>query len=90
MDWLKWLWQPAHYWVVWFVGLLAFFALREFWALGHGRPQDTFSWWVWDQLDVDPGEGLSDWTAAEFLVFGCYCTLFLWLAGHFFWRKWAG
>jgi hypothetical protein len=87
---LRWLWSPSHYWVGWFYGLLVVFAVREFWALGTGRPQDTFSVWVWDHLKISSGEGIGQWTWADFLVFGVYLVIFTWLAGHFFWHKWAG
>lgn len=85
---MKWLWDPNHYWPIWFFSLvLGVFGLREFWALGTGRPQDTFSYWVWRALKIHSGETMGQWTAADFLTFGAYCTVFIWLAYHFFWRK---
>lgn len=89
MNGLRWLWEPSNFWPVWFYGLLGFFALREFWALGTGRPQDTFSWWVWRHLGIHAGERMGQWSALDFLVFGAYCTVFVWLAAHFFWRLFA-
>lgn len=91
MNALRWLWSPEHYWSVWLFGLvLGVFGLREFWALGTGRPEDTFSVWVWRHLRIHAGERLGQWTAPDFLWFGVYVVLFTWLAGHFFWHKWAG
>lgn len=90
MNALRWLWEPAHYWAVWLVGLIVIFAVREFWALAHGRPQDTFSWWVWQHLKISAGEGIGSWTFLDFIAFGVYCVIFTWLAGHFFWRLWRG
>lgn len=87
MSVLRWLWEPSHYWLGWFYGLLVLFSLREFWALGTGRPQDTFSWWVWVRLKISSGEGFSQWSALDFLTFGLYVVIFTWLAFHFFWRK---
>lgn len=85
---LKWLWNPAHYWPIWFGGLvLLVFGFREFWALGTGRPQDTFSYWVWNALKITPGESISQWTALDYLTFGLYVVVFSWLAFHFFGRK---
>lgn len=88
MSALRWLWSPAAYWPIWFGGLvLGLFGLREFWALGTGRPQDTFSYWVWRNLKITAGETVSQWTALDFLTFGVYVTVFVWLAFHFFLRK---
>ena len=88
MNILRWLWNPAHYWPLWFAGLvLGVFSLREFWALGTRRPQDTFSWWVWTRLKISSGEGFGSWSAMDFLTFGLYCVIFIWLAYHLFWRK---
>lgn len=84
---LKWLWNPVHYWLLWFYGFLFLFAVREFWALGSGRSQDTFSYWVWNHLKIIPGETVNNWSAEDFLVFGVYCTVFTWLAFHFFLRR---
>lgn len=87
---LRWLWNPGHYWPLWLVGLVSTFALREFWALASGRPGDTLSVWVWRHLKIRAGEGIGDWTFVDFAFFALYCSLWIWLAGHFFWHKWAG
>jgi hypothetical protein len=86
---MKWLWNFDHYWAIWFWGLLGTFALREFWAVGSGRPQETFSYWVWDHLKIRVHEGISQWNAADYLTFGIYIVTFSWLAFHFWWRKFA-
>ena len=88
MSLLRSLWSPAYYWPIWFGGLVcALFSVREFWALGTGRPQDTFSFWVWRVLKIHSGERISQWTALDFLTFGVYVTVFIWLAFHFFFRR---
>lgn len=87
---MRWLWNPAHYWPLWFgVLVLGVFGFREFWALGTGRPQDTFSWWVWRTLKITSGEGIASWSALNYWVFAAYCAMFIWLAYHFFWHKFA-
>lgn len=83
----RWLWAPSHFWAIWLFGFLGIFAVREFWAIGSGRPQDTFSWWVWNHLHITAGEGIGSWTFADFAWFCVYCSLFTWLLFHFFWRK---
>jgi hypothetical protein len=83
---MRWIWNPAHYWPAW-LGLLAgLFLLREVWALVTGRPQDTLSDWVWNQLHVIYKQPVDQWDAAHFLFFGLWCVLFLWLTWHFFFR----
>jgi hypothetical protein len=87
---MKWLWAPAHYWPIWLFGLvLGVFGVREFTALATARSQDTFSCWVWHALKVHKNESIGQWDALDFLMFGLYCTVFIWLAFHFFWHRFA-
>lgn len=77
------LWSAAVWWPVWLGLSVGAFALREAWALASGRSQDTLSYWVWQRLHVARGETLAQWSATDFLTFGCYVVLVSWLAMHF-------
>lgn len=86
---MRTLWSAATYWPVWLAVLTVSFLVREIWALQSGRPQDTLSDWVWKALKVAVNKPVSDWTAAHFLVFGCWLVLVAWLTFHFFFRRFA-
>lgn len=84
---MKALWGAAVWWPVW-LGLFAgSFLFREVWALASGRPGDTLSWWVWRALKITQNEPITDWTAADYLVFGVWLVLVTWLTWHFFFRR---
>jgi hypothetical protein len=84
--------MPASHWAIWYwpIWLFVFvgaFLGPEVYALVSGKPQNTLSWWVWRMLKVSTGERVSQWTAADFLTFGIWMTLFVWLTFHFFLRR---
>jgi len=83
------LWSGSLYWPAWLAVSVGAFLQREIWALQSGHPQDTLSEWVWRVLKVAVNRPLSDWSAAHFLVFGCWLVLFGWLTFHFFFRRFA-
>ena len=83
------LWSGSLYWPLWLGVAVSAFLQREIWALQSGHPQDTLSEWVWRVLKVAVNRPLSDWSAAHFLVFGCWLVLFGWLTFHFFFRRFA-
>lgn len=85
---MKWLWVPGHYWPVWLAVTLGTFLLREIWALVAGRPGDTLSTWVWDQLHIVARESITQWSAADLLLFCVYISVFVvWLPWHWWFRK---
>jgi len=84
---LKSIWNPGHWWPVWLGVFIAAFLVRETWALASGRPQDTFSDWVWTHLHIVTRETIGQWSAADLLLFGVYVVVFvLWLPWHLFLR----
>jgi hypothetical protein len=83
---VKTLWQPGTYWVVWLSVFAGTFLLREVWALASGRSQDTLSDWVWNLLRITSNEPVSGWNSTDFLVFGAWLTVVIWLTYHFFFR----
>jgi hypothetical protein len=84
---LRTAWSGAVWWPVWLGVAVGVFLLREVWALASGRSQDTLSYWVWTALKVTRNESPSVWSATDFLVFGAWMTLILWLTFHFFLRR---
>jgi hypothetical protein len=88
MSALRTLWAPAAWWPVWLGITVGTFLFRELWALVSGRPQDTLSQWIWNHLHIVAGETIGQWTAADFLLFCVYVTVFvLWLPWHFFFHR---
>jgi hypothetical protein len=86
----RWLWSAVAYWPAWLGTLACTFVLREVWALASGRPIDTFSYWIWAHLHITVSERVSQWTAADFLTFGVWVVVVLWLTFHFWLHKFAG
>lgn len=84
---LRSLWSAAVWWPAWLAAGTALFLVREIWALASGRPRDTLSDWIWHVLRIVRNEQVSQWTAADFLTFGCYVVLVTWLAMHFWLRR---
>ena len=84
---MRTLWNAAVYWPLWLGVLTGTFLLREVWALQSGRPRDTLSDWVWRVLKVAVNRPVGSWSAAHFLVFGCWLVLMGWLTFHFFFRR---
>jgi hypothetical protein len=85
---LKWLWAPAHYWPVWMAVTLSTFLLREIWALASRQTGATLSDWVWGQLHIVSRESITQWSAADLLLFAVYLIVFVgWLPWHLWFRK---
>ena len=90
MNALRWLWAPAHYWPVWLGVTVGTFLLREIWALASGDPAGTLSEWVWRNLHIVSHQTISQWSAADLLLFCVYVSVFvLWLPWHFFFHRFA-
>ena len=85
---LRWLWAPGHYWPLWLGATVGTFLLRELWALATGHPEATLSDWVWAHLHIVARETITQWSAADLLLFCVYVSVFiLWLPAHFFFRR---
>ena len=84
---LRWLWNPAHYWPLWLGVTVGTFLLRELWALISKHSQDTLSDWVWNQLHIVTRESITQWSAADLMLFIVYIGVFAcWLPWHFWFR----
>lgn len=79
----------AVYWPVWLGIAIASFLGPEIYALVSGHPENTLSDWVWRSLKIAKNQSFLTWTAADFLVFGCWIVLAVWLTAHFFFRRFA-
>lgn len=79
----------AIYWPVWLITAVVTFLVPEIYALVSGHPANTLSDWVWRTLKIAKNQHIGAWTAADFLVFGCWLTLVTWLTFHFFFRRFA-
>lgn len=77
----------AWYWAAWLTTAVAAFLGPEIYALCSGRPSNTLSAWVWRALQVTRNETITAWSATDFLVFGCWATLVIWLTFHFFFGR---
>lgn len=77
----------AWYWPAWLCVSVAAFLGPEICALVSGRPANTLSAWVWRSLNVHRAETIAQWSALDFLVFGMWLTLVVWLTFHFFFGR---
>jgi hypothetical protein len=71
---------------VWLFGALSIFLAFEIFALVT-NPANTLSAWVWESLGIHRNESIGAWTALDFLVFGIWLTLLVWLTFHFFFGR---
>jgi hypothetical protein len=79
----------TRYWLWWF--LLTFpvgFLIPETIALVRNRTQDTLSGAIWNLEKLQPGQGITKWTAAHLLFTGVFVLVTAWLVGHFGWGLW--
>jgi len=74
------------YWPIWLGVILIGFLPAEIIGLIQGG-QNTFSNWVWQYLKVAKNESIANWTATDFLLFGAWLVLIVWLTFHLFFRK---
>lgn len=72
------------YWAIWLVTLAVTFLVPEIIALATGQASNTLSAFVWRALAITDHESWALWSATDFLVFGVWAVLVLWLTGHFF------
>lgn len=79
----------AVYWPVWLVTAVVTFLVPEIYALASGHPENTLSDWVWRTLKIARHQNPGAWTAADFLTFGCWVVLVVWLTAHFWFRRFA-
>ena len=74
------------YWPAWLgVLLLAFIPAEILGLLGGG--QNTLSNFVWQHLKIAKNEAIWQWSALDFLLFGGWLTVAVWLTLHFFFRR---
>lgn len=77
------------YWLAWFI--LTFpigFLIPETIAIVRNRTQDTLSGAIWALEKLQPGQGITRWTAFHLLFTGVFVLLTLWLIGHFGFGWW--
>lgn len=74
----------AWYWPLMLASAFLAFIGPEVYALVSGKPQNTLSAWVWKVLNIHANETPAQWNALDFLVFGVWVVIFLWLSFHFF------
>lgn len=75
------------YWPVWLCVMLSAFLAPEIYALVSSGAPNTLSQWVWVRLNVQSNEKVNQWSALDFLMFGEWCVLVLWLTFHFFFHR---
>lgn len=74
----------AWYWPVWLVVVLVSFLGPEIFSLCTDHGPNTLSGWVWRALKIHAAESPLQWSATDFLAFGVWATLMVWLSFHFF------
>lgn len=75
------------YWPIFLSVALCAFLGPEIYALVTGGAPNTLSEWVWIRLNVQRNEKVTQWSALDFLMFGQWCTLVVWLTFHFFFHR---
>lgn len=80
----------ARYWLIWFISSFTSFIVPESYELIRGNPGSTLSGTIWHMEKLQPGQGITTWTAAHFLFTLGFIILSVWLSGHFGWGIWAG
>jgi len=76
------------YWTIWLGVLLVAFLPAEILGLVQGG-QNTLSNFVWQYLRIAKNETMWQWSATDFLIFGGWVTITVWLTAHFFFRTFA-
>src|SRR5258707_10303172 len=76
------------YWPVWLGVLLAAFLPGEILGLIQGG-QNTLSNFVWQYLKLAKNEAIWQWSALDFLIFGAWVTVVVWLTAHLFFMTFA-
>lgn len=75
------------YWPIFLGVCFAAFLSAEIYALVTTGVSNTLSNWVWVHLNISKGERVSQWSALDFLLFGQWMVLWIWLTFHFFGHK---
>jgi hypothetical protein len=75
------------YWPVFVVAALCAFLAPEIYALVSSGAPNTLSQWVWKSLNIKPGEKVGQWSALDFLMFGNWLVVNVWLTFHFFFHR---
>lgn len=74
----------AWYWPVWLVVVAVTFLGPEIYSLVSDRGPNTLSGWVWRVLRIHANQSVSQWNATDFLTFGIWIVVVVWLSFHFF------
>jgi hypothetical protein len=74
------------YWPAGLIAILAWFLPAEIYGLVNNSA-NTLSAWVWRSLKIARDMSMLEWSATDFLVFGAWLTLVVWLTGHFFFGR---
>lgn len=72
-----------HYWPVWMVLAFLTFIVPEAYSLFTDHGPNTLSAYVWRLLGTVRNESVHQWGALDFLTFGIYAVIVIWLAFHF-------
>lgn len=78
------------YWPIFLAATFLLFIVPESMALmgiNGTNVDNTLSNWVWTRLHIQSNEKMNQWSALDFLLFGQWLTLVIWLTWHFFFRK---
>jgi hypothetical protein len=76
----------AWYWPIGLAVVLVAFLIPEIYALCT-NPGNTLSAFVWRSLAITRDESIGAWSAGDFLIFGLWLTLVVWLTFHFFFGR---
>lgn len=76
-------WGPR-YWTIWLLVMASGFLAAELYALASGQGPNTLSAYVWRALKITNHQPIGGWSATDFLVFGLWMVLLIWLTFHFF------
>lgn len=74
------------YWPTFLLTVLGFFLGPEIYSLVTDRGPNTLSAWVWRTLQITRNETPAQWNASDFLSFGLWVVVVVWLTFHF----WGG
>ncbi|MGH3504009.1 MAG: hypothetical protein ACRDQA_24400 [Nocardioidaceae bacterium] len=69
------------YWTIWGLVTIPSFLAYEIYTLTT-NVYNTLSWTLWHLEDFTPGQGVTHWTAAHFLIGGLLLLLLVWLMCH--------
>lgn len=75
------------YWPSYLAAALIAFLVAEIYSLVTVGGANTLSFWVWTQLKITSNEKMAQWSALDFLLFGQWMVIWIWLTYHFFFHR---